>query len=84
MKREKAKFSKSAKNAEKRENLTRRYNKPVNNCDIMESLLDSWIANNVNADDNQQHNAMPSTYTKAKMSQVNEPFFVTTKSSVEK
>ena len=27
---------------------------------------------------------MPSTYTKAKKSQVNEPFFVTTKSSVEK
>ena len=65
-----------------REVLCRKLGKPVNNTDIMETLLETWKKSN-DVCDSDEFKA-PGTYTKVRKSQVNQNFFMTSLPSIRK
>lgn len=64
-----------------REVLVSKLGRPVNNTDIMESLLDTWRQSLKTNDDDFKS---PATYTKVNKSQVKQDFFVTSLQAVRK
>ena len=63
-----------------RSDLMQKLNRPVNNYDIIAHLLDEYMLKKGQGNDETEK--MPSTYVNAPKNAVNEPFFVTTKTSV--
>ena len=66
-----------------RGNLVDELNRPVNNLDIMENLLDFWIKSKSGHSESTT-TRVPGTYISATKGQVNQDFFVTSLPSVKK
>ena len=65
-----------------RENLMKRMNRPVNNFDIIENVLDFWIEEKETGKTRTDIPQIPAAYLRATKGQVNQKIFMTTQTSV--